>query len=333
MTPQEKEITDISMGRPHVVILGAGASLAACANGDACGNYLPLMNNLIDVLDLKPILKKYNVNFSSNNFEEIYGNLYEDDKNKELVTVIEDRVWRYFSRLSLPSYPTIYDYLVLSLRNKDIIATFNWDPFLYTAWGRNYKVASLPHIVHLHGTVAMGYCQKDKVKGSIHGRCSKCGEKYTPSKLLFPIKKKNYTDKDFINSEWATLKECLKYAYMLTIFGYGAPTSDVEAITLMKEAWGPVEKRNLEEVEIIDTKPEAALEETWKDFKHTHHGHIIDSFYRSYIAQYPRRTCEALWSSCIDCNPYNDNNIPRDLSFEELYKWYEPLLKAEAKKD
>jgi hypothetical protein len=32
---------------PHVVLLGAGASLAAFPNGDANGNKLPLMNDLI----------------------------------------------------------------------------------------------------------------------------------------------------------------------------------------------------------------------------------------------------------------------------------------------
>ena len=50
---------------------------------------------------------------------------------------------------------------------------------------------------------------------------------------------------------------------MLTIYGYSAPQSDVEAIQIMKEAWGIVEDRDLEEVEIIDIKSEDELRETW----------------------------------------------------------------------
>jgi hypothetical protein len=41
---------------------------------------------------------------------------------------------------------------------------------------------------------------------------------------------------------------------MVTIFGYGAPKSDTEAVDLMKAAWGKVSDRNLEQVEIIDSQ-------------------------------------------------------------------------------
>ncbi|MBU4399752.1 MAG: hypothetical protein KKE86_10510, partial [Planctomycetes bacterium] len=44
------------VGCPHVVILGAGASLAACPNGDALGRQLPLMANLVEILDLKDLI-------------------------------------------------------------------------------------------------------------------------------------------------------------------------------------------------------------------------------------------------------------------------------------
>ncbi|MCD6358990.1 MAG: hypothetical protein J7L90_03460 [Dehalococcoidia bacterium] len=45
-------INDTSMRRPHVVILGAGASLAACQNGDKNGSKLPEMRNLIEIVGL-----------------------------------------------------------------------------------------------------------------------------------------------------------------------------------------------------------------------------------------------------------------------------------------
>ena len=38
---------------------------------------------------------------------------------------------------------------------------------------------------------------------------------------------------------------------MITIFGYSAPKSDVEAIAMLKKAWGSVDDRSLEEIEIV----------------------------------------------------------------------------------
>lgn len=43
---------------------------------------------------------------------------------------------------------------------------------------------------------------------------------------------------------------------MVTIFGYSASKSDVEAITMLKKTWGAVKDRNLEEIEIVDLRDE-----------------------------------------------------------------------------
>jgi hypothetical protein len=43
---------DKLMGRPHVYILGAGASYAAFPRGEKTGRKLPLMNNLVEILQL-----------------------------------------------------------------------------------------------------------------------------------------------------------------------------------------------------------------------------------------------------------------------------------------
>jgi hypothetical protein len=51
-----KKIQQPDFGRPHVVILGAGASLAAFPNGDKHGRKLPLMWNIVDVVGLSPLL-------------------------------------------------------------------------------------------------------------------------------------------------------------------------------------------------------------------------------------------------------------------------------------
>ena len=125
--------------------------------------------------------------------------------------------YKYFSRMKLPPKPTLYDHLVLSLRSKDLIATFNWDPFLYYACLRNHKHATLPHTAYLHGNVAIGYCLEHKNKGMIGYNCNVCNKPYEPSKLLYPVLEKNYAKDPFISAEWATLRRYLKNAYILDL--------------------------------------------------------------------------------------------------------------------
>ena len=186
----EDEIKDVKFGRPHVVILGAGSSLAAFPDGDANGIGLPLMCDFIEKVGLENDLSNYKIDFKGQNFEEIYSNLYEKDEYKDLIKIIETKTSKYFSHMKLPSEPTIYDHLVLSLREKDLIATFNWDPFLYLASLRNHNYANLPHVVYLHGNVAVGYCLEHRKKGMAGYSCSVCQKPYQPSRLLFPILKK-----------------------------------------------------------------------------------------------------------------------------------------------
>ena len=130
-------ITRPSKRRPHVVILGAGASVAAFPSGDANGKKLPTMDNFVEILDLEPILKRSGIEYENCNFEDIYSRLYESDSKSPLLKEVEEIVYNYFSSLQLPDIPTLYDHILLSLRPKDIVATFNWDPFLFDAWNRN----------------------------------------------------------------------------------------------------------------------------------------------------------------------------------------------------
>src|SRR5579872_3749056 len=122
-----EEIQDTGMGRPHVVILGAGCSLAAFPTGDREGRRLPLMNNLIQALGLKPLLHSANLAEPEENFEALYSRLAGDHRYAGLLKSIEGAVTDYFAKMALPANPTIYDQLLLSLRPKDCIATFNWD--------------------------------------------------------------------------------------------------------------------------------------------------------------------------------------------------------------
>lgn len=329
----EELVQDTRIGKPHVVILGAGASLQAFPEGDRNGKILPLMCNFVETLSLDSILRKHGLSYKNKNFEDFYSDLYENSDYRELVELVNRRVWDYFSSLELPSYPTLYDHLVLSLREKDLIATYNWDPFLYHACWRNHRRTKLPHVVYLHGNVAVGYCLEDNTMGWIKSKCSKCGRDFTPSRLLYPIKK-DYSQEPFIRDGWKTIKNALGYAYILTIFGYGAPKSDVEAIKLMKTAWLANATGDINQVEIIDTKDEQELSDTWKDFIHTHHYNVTKDFYRSLIGLFPRRTCEAEWKYKMPENEEEflsdrQNPIPRNLGFKELWEWYSLLIEAE----
>src|SRR6202007_2015589 len=161
---------------------------------------------------------------------------------------------------------------------------------------RNAPSSKLPHTLHLHGNVRIGTCEADQRAGLLSEPCPACGVLFKPTKLLYPVRRKDYTNDPFIRIQWQNLRSALRHAYMLTIFGYGAPASDVEAIALMTEAWGPPETRNLEEIEIVDIKPKEELARSWRSFIHTHHYKTYGSFYQSWIPRHPRRTCEATWN-------------------------------------
>ena len=217
----------------HIVILGAGASIAAFPNGDANRKKIPMMNDLIAILGLELLLKRGGIKNTDRNFEDIYSELYENDPESPFLKEIEEVIYTYFDSLKLPELPTMYDHLVLSLRPKDLIATFNWDPFLFDAWNRNKNKIPTPQIVHLHGNVRLAYCPEHPVYGERGMYCPKCDRELIPSRLLYPVKIKNYANNPFIKTEWEVLKKYLRQARTLTIFGYGAPTTDKEAVNML----------------------------------------------------------------------------------------------------
>lgn len=329
---EESEIKDIGCNRPHVVILGAGASCAALPDGDRNGKRLPTMANFVDVVGLNELLDTHGIDHRGRNFEEIYNNLKTSGAQPTLVTDIERVVFDYFADMQLPDHPTIYDYLILSLRKKDMIATFNWDPFLAQAYVRNMHIVSCPDLVFLHGNVGISYCDRHKpiLVFPREDLCRKCQKPMQESVLLYPIKEKGYNLDRLIAAGWNDLGKCLQHAYMLTIFGYSAPALDVEAKGLMKKAWGCVEERNFEEIEIIDIKGEDELAKTWNDFIHTHHYKTHKDFFESFVAKHPRRSCESMWAKLMKRQFLAEREVPREVDFPTLYKWYYTLLKVES---
>lgn len=324
----QQEVLDVKNKRPHVVLLGAGASRAVCPDGDKNGKLLPLMTDFAKIVGLKSIFEQWGID-SSKNFEEIYSDLY-DNKEDEKINKIQNIVEKYFEQLELPEKPTIYDHLILSLREKDLIATFNWDPLLIQACLRNKNLGlSLPRLLFLHGNIKIGYCEGHKVIGILGGKCKKCGNFYTRSPILYPIKKKEYIKNSFIANEWQQLKLGFQQAFMITIFGYSCPKTDTEAMSAMKEAWGNKNKRNMEQTSFITIQSEDEVSQNWNDFIHTHHYEVDFDFYSSWIANHPRRTGEAYLNQYHEAQFIENNPIPKTFDFPKLWKWYEQFKNPE----
>lgn len=305
--------------RSHTVILGAGATIAAIPNGDRNGRESSVMNGLIDKLKLQDVLSGIHLKTISNNLEDIYSELYSRPECDEARQELEKRLYDYFDSLELPDEPTIYDFLVLSLTNKDVIATFNWDPLLIQARERcSQLTTNLPEIISLHGNVAIGYCSEHKLYGPRNIICPHCKKPFTPTSLLYPVADKDYDADSFIRASWKDTEAFIEHSYMLTIFGYSAPTSDLKAVSLLKQAWGNLNQRQFEEVSVIDIIKEEAMLDKWKDFIYTHHYRYTNNFFCSYLGMFPRRSCEATFARLMGCIWLNDN-----MGFKEGMTWSE----------
>jgi hypothetical protein len=328
---------EINCQRPHLVLLGAGASLAAFPNGEKNGLKLPLMNNFVETVDgLSDCFNKCGIDHKGQNFEDLYSSLYENSRYDEIRRKIEEFTYDYFARMELPDEPTLYDHLVLSLTGRDVIATFNWDPFIWQALCRNYNrvgKGNLPLPFYLHGNTAIGVCTKhEKIQVSHKlSVCSKCGMFLGKSRLLYPIGKKDYNSDPYIKSSWNCVKYCLKSAYMFTVFGYGAPSSDVEAVNLLRDAYGDKYKREMEQNEFIDVVDEDALVNRWDSFIHTHHYGTQNDFYLSMIGKCSRRSTDASFGANYNCVFWEEHPIPKDASWNELDEWLKPYLEVENK--
>jgi len=317
-----------------VVILGAGASMAAIPNGDKNGKKTSLMKGFIKKLGMEEVIKGLDLKTTSDNLEDIYSELCMKNECKGITKELEKSIYNYFSSLIIPDKPTVYDLLLLSLTDKDLIATFNWDPLLLQAYQRVYKITeNLPNITFLHGNVAYGSCKNKHeriARGYITNHCNYCGELLKPSKLLYPVAVKDYNrDKD-LKLNWEMTQEYISNAFMITIFGYSAPKTDKAAIDLLQQAWGKNDDRTKEQFTIIDIIKRKKLLHTWDSFIYSHHHLVVNNFYDSYLGKFPRRSCEAVYDMFMGNKFQNrERGFKRNLSFHKLKDFILPLIKEE----
>jgi hypothetical protein len=323
---KDDQIRTVTKGCSHVVILGAGASKASCLDiPEKYDKQIPLMNDLPKVIDIDDEFYDLPDDLKNQNFEQIFSTLFNKEPNSARLKQIEKKIYDYFLELKLPDTPTIYDYLVLSLRNKDLIATFNWDPFLWQAFERNCSFTkNLPKLAFLHGNVAIGICEKTKSFGPITDK------RFKPIQLLYPVQHKDYNQNLFIKDQWNLLSHFLKNPARVTIFGYSAPKTDVEAISIMKTAWGNPEKdQQMTQFEIIDIQKENQLTKSWEDFIFSHHYEVANDFFKSSIVRFPRRTGEVFVATYLDAKFYDENYPPKFKTLQEMWNWYLPFINYE----
>jgi len=243
--------------------------------------------------------------------------------------IIENRIEEHFSKLQLPDEATIYDHLILGLRGKDLIATFNWDPCLLQAHRRNRDVAELPDIRFLHGCVHFATCMEHDVMGVIGEECPRCHNALVRGGLLFPHHDKDYTSDQLIARDWSVATNALASASHLTIFGYSGPTTDYRARKLILDNWNESPSHEINHLEIIDTADYDHIIENWKGYFPHHHRLIQRDFWDSSVARWPRRTIEWKLLTSLYGIPCEYIDPPRSDDLALIQEWYSNLAHPE----
>jgi hypothetical protein len=288
------------------------------------------MASLVDVVGLGPLLDEAAISPARRaNFEELYSSLTAEAQYVDLRGIIELKIKDYFDDIELPRQVTLYDELLATLRRKDLIASFNWDPLLIEAFRRNRGLPELPEIVFLHGNVGVGVCIEHRRNGFFGGSCGQCRREYEQSSLLYPVAEKRYHEDAFISSQWARLEKKLHDAFIVTIFGYSAPVSDVSAREIMHHAWNANGSRTLAEIEIIDIRPKRELLKSWKPFITGDHYSTMRRISESLAFRFPRRSCDAWGWAVLQNDPWRTRPLPKFETIEDLHRWCAPLVEEE----
>lgn len=289
---------------PHVVIVGAGASIAACKI-DKNGKEVPLLKNIHNILGLTDMLEKYDFSDEQmDDFEKLFSDIYGKVEYSDLQEKLEYEVCDYFSKLQIPDDPTLYDYLILSLTQKDAIISFNWDPFLMQAYRRNINVGNLPELIFPHGNSGVGLCYDCKNKGYANCLCPNCFKELEQMPLLYPIGKKDYNSMSIIKNEWNIAKDVLSRAAGITVYGYGAPVTDIEAVELMKSASSISQMKDIAPFTIINlASNEEEQRKKWSDFYDVKMMLYCNSFEETILWNNPRVSLETLFDSILKGQP------------------------------
>jgi len=105
MSPEKaNEYERLMKNRPHVVILGAGATMAAIPNGDKNGRKSSVMNGFIESLGMTETLKEVRLQTSSNNLEDIYSELHSRPECDAIREELDRRIRGYCKLFCVNSF-------------------------------------------------------------------------------------------------------------------------------------------------------------------------------------------------------------------------------------
>ncbi len=312
------------------MILGAGASKAAELHGDSLCSKLPVINELPDAIELATIVGLTEVEEARKDFEYYFSRIASKSDYSAITKEIEGRIHAYFASIAISGSVTVYDRLILSLRAKDCIATFNWDPLLGYAYRRNGFLKTLPELFFLHGNVLLGHCTKDNVFGWTDDKCFQCDSPFQASKLLYPIGEKNYSKEPTLQYQWERLQELLAGSWFVTVFGYSAPQTDKDATSRIISALESNDVKKLMEIEIINPRHEELLGASGPigSIVEKKHSFGVAEWEAAYCLQYPRFTVEALFQAVMMNNPIPPSKMPDTHNLSELQGWYQEITNS-----
>ena len=89
---KDYDIAEIMRSRPHLFILGAGATKATIPNGDKYGRQSPVMENFMQEIGIDGLLDGVKLKTKSNNIEAIYSELASKPEYTDVVRQIEDGI-------------------------------------------------------------------------------------------------------------------------------------------------------------------------------------------------------------------------------------------------
>ena len=312
------------MGFKHLVILGAGSTIATIPNGDKNGEESYTLANLLKDKTFTSFLEKVQGNFSTNDVEDLCKQLYKEDR--PLYYEFESLVRKKYARLELPEEFTILDRLVLSLTPNDAIVSFNWDDLVIQAYQRMSEYVPeemLPILAFPHGNAQAVYDNKHYTSKRIVTSTS-----WFDSPLNMPVDEIDYKSNIFIKSQWRVLDFFIRNAQMITFFGYRGPDSDEQDLKHLDELFAKNEI--CDKIEIIDKDQESAVEvaKRLERFKMQPNWlYPCADFWHSTIAKYPRRTL-----SVLDNWNYSVRTSAKEESLAEFLKHIGPLIEEEQKK-
>lgn len=324
--------------RPHLVILGAGASKAACPKGDANGRLVPLQREIPRIPKVAALLKAAG-ECGNGEFEQTFDRLVRRNEHPQIVDDLKQVIRDYFARLQLPERVTEYDLLVMCLRGKDVIVSFNWDPLLIQALSRNAHLLFdrfrdqelvhelMPQSFYPHGCAVMGFCNRCMRKMA-SDMCANCRTPMQQPDLLYPVRSKDYASDKCIAREWTGIERTMALMYCWTVYGYSAPVGDAAALSMLSNAWKQNPVRDWMQFEVINRTPAQSFA-AWKPMVVRAHYFRTKSLRHSSILQHPRRTCEALSAATLLLNPIPSNPVPPMRSLPDLHQWIQPLIDEE----